>query len=188
MSEWTVVSGYTPLYAEEAVGLANSLHQHEVPYRMRPFKCQGSWERNCAYKARIVRDALERRQGAVVWLDADARVLRPPTDFGYMAGDFGAFYLDGALQSGTLYFADTAAARALAGAWVSATQGAPEKWDQQVLQGVVALARDEGLVEQRLPPEYCWIDRISERRFGPLDPVIYHRQASRRLKQEVQRG
>lgn len=183
------VSFYTPQYIDEANALLRTLAEFGLEHRISERPDAGSWERNCAQKPSAIYEAMQSVKGRpIVWLDADARVMRRPALFDELTCDFAAHWLYNAeLLSGTLYFGGTEKARSIVRRWVDAQALAPNEWDQRVLQKIVDTNCD-GLSVNMLPCEYCWIhgktkrDMISAAAYGPRDPVIKHLQASRRFR------
>lgn len=179
-------------YTEEARGLVESLGAHGLDFdsvAVPPFE---SWVKTCSYKPAFVQAMRKKHAGRpLVWLDADARVLRYPDLLMTMPAetDFAAHWLRNyELLSGTLYLGATLTADRLIDSWAAACAASPDEWDQRVLQRVAQ--RTPGLKITRLPPIYAWIQGenfavdadISGRFYGQKEPVIRHRQASRRLK------
>src|SRR5579863_10531217 len=73
------ISFYTPAYADEAAGLIASLDQFGLRHDVQPITSAGNWISNCAVKPFFIRDMLRKYSGSpVVWVDADARIIRPP--------------------------------------------------------------------------------------------------------------
>ena len=174
----TYVSFYTgPGYAEEAEGLRRSLAAHDLPHWIEPLDDTGAWVTNCAQKPAFLRRAREHFRGPLVWLDADARVVRPPTLFDTLDCDVAGHWFKGAeLLSSALYFADTEAARQILDAWCAQQERNRVVWDQKVLQHVL-LHGAPGWRIVDLPAQYSAIFDA-----GIADPVIVQGQASRRLK------
>jgi hypothetical protein len=175
-------------YVDELSELANSLRKWGFERDLQVVPNLGSWQSNTQYKAQFIKGMLQKHAPrSVLYVDADARVLRYPSLFCNFEGDFAAHWSDVSrngsiripkLRSGTLYFANNERGRGIVDAWISENRKAPKDWDQVTLARCVSW-RDEGAVN--LPVEYCAIfDRD-----GCKEPVIEHRQASRRLKREV---
>jgi hypothetical protein len=125
--------------------------------------------------------------------------MAEPALFGTLAGPFDAalYWLDESPRSptgdgrelctGTAWWAPTPAATEILDAWAEACLD-PDATklvgvDQEVLQ--LLLPRFPAARIFALPPEYCWMDRISEMHYGKREPVIAHGQASRRFRKQV---
>jgi hypothetical protein len=181
---------YTPgPYEREASQLSATLDRFGFEREIVPVPDLADWSWNCSQKARVVYSAMARHPGRpVVYLDADARVIRSPDLFLSTPDcDFAAHWLGGEeLISACMYFAATPAAQRLVWLWMQGCQDRPGVWDQKTLQTVVEQMPE--LRVMRLPPEYNWIcaqdgvNDISQSIYGALDPVIVQRQASRRLR------
>lgn len=186
----TYVSFYAgPGYAEEAAGLRESLDKFGLKHAIIELNDTGSWVTNCAEKPLFLRMMREWFTGPLVWLDADARVQRypelfdewatawPPIDIGFCTVPrFPPEQMDPVMASGTLYFGDTPRAQQLLSAWRVAQAETPDDLDQTTLSNAVNATRGAFVIGE-LPESYCAIfDR------DVPDPVILHRQASRKLR------
>lgn len=198
-----VVSYYTDLYAWDAEQLLKSLARSGVDnYAVERRPQLGSWARNTQYKAHFILEKLLEGD-SVVWTDADSRIKQYPSLFDTLSCDVAFFFLtkdqapefqlphdsiltpelierDGYLQSGTMLFNNTPNSIALVEKWISLNEQDHVQWDQWTLQ--TAIEYIPGLIVEKLPPEYNWIDGISPGIFGSRKPVIEHLQASRKFK------
>lgn len=181
------VSFFTTDYADEAKGLIDSLDALGLEHDVRLIASRGNWVQNCSMKCDVIYDALDEFARPVVWVDADARIVAKPTLFDTMDCDFAAhWFRDTELLSGTAFFNHTHNAFNLLSNWSRFSRSHPGEWDQRTLQAAVDAT--PGLKIERLPCEYTWICEpgatrdISEAHYGKREPVIVHRQASRRKK------
>lgn len=193
VSYYTIGNGYEA----EAAELVRTLDMHRLPHRVtgvRPGSENGSWtwQRATQYKAEYIRDIKKSHPDrAIVWLDADARVVQRPRLFEWVKCDVAAhWYRNREFLSGTLYFGPGKATLAVVEKWVERNRARP--WgrcaEQRNLYEVLCARRDLTIVN--LPPEYTWIDAgsgndMSARAYGRRYPVIVHMQASRRLKNQI---
>jgi hypothetical protein len=179
-----------PGYADEAAGLRESLDALGLEYRVHEEPDRGSWFANCAHKPTFLAYMRAHLAGPIVWLDADARVLSVP-DWSAVEGCDLAYHRFRGREtlSGTLYIGDTARARGLLVAWAAAqrAKGEPPRdghnWgyaDQVSLQKLLDAPHRWDVRE--LPEAYACIDRLHSE---GVEPVIWHRQASRRLKRRT---
>ena len=127
-------------------------------------------------------DKWHREGKNIVYLDADARIMRYPVLFDNFDADFGAHYLAGQeLLSGTLFFRNCQKCYHLVYLWHELLRESKGPvWDQVVLQHCI---REYGvkleLKVKNLPPTYTQIFDTME---GTGKPIIKHMQASRRAK------
>ena len=184
---YRIVSYYTENtpYEAEAKRLQASLSNWEVLTHIAPGRNYGSWEKNCQYKARFILECLEQFSDDIVWVDADAEVLREPILFETLDADVAYHYLEHReeLLSGTVFFKNNKETRAMIERWIALNDTNME-WDQRNLQEV--LRRDKQLRQAILPAEYCAIYRHRVQKVE--EPVIQHYQASRRHKRTINRG
>lgn len=183
VSYYTLDTGYE---REIQKRLLPSLAKLDIPHDIVGLKSLGRWNLNIYQKAHVIRDMLRKHSDVnVVWLDADAEVLRYPTLFDEIAGDFACHFRRGkGLSSGTMFFRNNGRIAELVNAWIAAIELHPQHGtitEQKVLQGL--LPAHPNVEVERLPLAYSM---IFDREQVP-EPVIVHHQASRRLKKEVNR-
>jgi len=146
-----------------------------------------SWEKTTLRKAHEAGKAMDRHPNKlVVFLDVDARVLRPLDDLvNRWRGDVG-FYIRTSIRktggvkirirSGTMVLANTPQARHFVDVWEAESRSAPRgEVDQAALQ--VALGKQLAATYRPLPLEYCATegDRCH-------NPAILHDQASKGVR------
>lgn len=176
-----VVSFATRGYLLDAAALAQSLEHHGVDYRISLQPAAADWVQTCARKPAHLWREYRTHSGPVCWLDADSRLCAAPDLLtgDDMRGHDVAFHRFGAEScSGTVWANRTPRGEAFLAHWQHLCVSDPTTWDQRQLDRAAELS---GAKVYELPPEYCWIDTHSERRYpeaGP--PVVYHYQASRR--------
>ena len=151
---------------------------------------------NCAQKPEIIYDGMQDYwPHPIVWLDADARVRSRPELFRelyWMGMDFAAHVresrshrsYDGEMLSGTLWCANSTRCRDLLSAWIERCIDEPGKFDQRHL--AEAVMKCDGLKSHRLPESYCAFDLVMKDHPSTV-PVIWHEQASRVMREVVER-
>jgi len=131
-----IVSYYTPgtHYETRARALRKSVERLGLESRIEPRASRGSWVENCAQKSEFVRDVRQAVGRPVLWLDADAVLLRPLSQLDGFAGDFAAVKRDGwNLSGGQLYFGTGPVTDALVETWCRYCRAAPNIFDQVTL-------------------------------------------------------
>jgi SAM-dependent methyltransferase len=178
---------HTP-YEDEARRMMASCDRLGLEYDVAALPAGDSWESNCARKAQRCLDAWRQHRRPILWLDADAVALAPPTLLAGCTADFAIHrWNDWAFASGTVFFNQTPLAEQLLERWVERCRSNPRVWDQVSLD----LAWEE--LTARTPLETLWLPRSyyqvfdAEREPG-TDVVFRHDQASRRLKRAVSNG
>jgi len=189
VTAYTVGNGYEEL----ALRLMQSVSAQGRPCVARSIPIhQAGWAATAALKARVIREMVCDRfpHRPVVWLDADAIMVRDPVALDHMETPLGVHRLGPELLTGTMYWRRDRCTTRVLDRWVQVCDENPAVWDQRLLGRVL----DEvGMSPQLLEPEYCWIDAawgtaqqgndISAMYYGgDHDPVIVHTQASRRLR------
>lgn len=208
-----IASFYTPSYAkvfEECLGASPYLRQtpsgavnraiDEVALCVDPLPNDfDTWERACAHKAEFIYDRLlmlpePTFHMPVLWIDADAKILKPGDMLWYVRKlidrgvDFAAHYpspppshagaINSKMLSGTLFFNTTPAAIKLAREWrAGMVKANPNALDQDVLHDAVQrCVASDGLRVENLDPRMV---RIYDLMSYVQDPIIEHYQASR---------
>lgn len=197
MTPFVVTSFYTngTGYEKEAQRLKKSLLKHDIPHYVVGLPSHGDWRRNIYEKAQVIQRT---RQSvpfghAVVWLDADAEVMRYPHLFHELGPEIGFAYHNrgGSLSSGTMYFGPGLPADWLLGAWINRLNKRifqetwAEKTEQAVLKETLNAMNKSDTPTVRvadLPLSYSTIFDGPQ----PDEPVVIrHHQASRRLRRKV---
>lgn len=190
-------------YEGEAAELAATCRAVGLECAVRAMPHPGSWVAANLMNASVIQDVrMNYPNDSVLYLDADARVRSWPLacrDYEKSGYDFAVYRTPWCshladppgtqeICSGTSWWGawnKSDAATAVLDAWI-ALNHLPETrrgCDQLNLSWLVkCVMGKEGVKMSLLPDEYCWIDLISESRIGKREPVIYHTQASRRLK------
>lgn len=192
--KYTVISYYTrnTPYEQEVKNLIQSLNKFKIPHDIRFIDSLGSWQANTFYKARFIRDMIQVRKEAgdeaVVWLDADAVVLRPLEIFDNIDTDTAFYFYSGSryaqrtngreLISATMFFRINNRVVDLLDRWIEKNKnqadGGLEQWN---LHTVLDKWRADGGTVSWLPQSYC---RLFD---YPEDPrCVVQNQASRRFR------
>lgn len=193
---YIIISAFTqhPVYVEKALCLATSLNNLDLPYEMTEMEEQGSWEKNCQQKAVIILEALRRHRKPVVWIDADAVIMRKPELFERLSQDICdvAYYAmkspNRHLASGTLFFGYTQGAISILEQWISRCENSMA-FDQKLLEQVLwnefqIPKRCYDIIE--MPVEYCRIfDNKEQESEMTTAPVVIHTQASRVVRKKI---
>lgn len=155
---------------------------------------RGSWELNCAYKPFFIYQKMQELKRPVLWVDADAAFINPPSVLEIFSADFAVRINPlpeehpSKVMSGTVYVNHTEAGQKILQLWageciqqLSVENRKEEFWDQVALRNVLFPQKIPARVET-LPLSYI---KIFDRPMGSLEsnpPVIEHYQASRRYK------
>lgn len=182
------VSFYTPDYAECAVRLRASLERFKLDHWIEPMVDTGRWVANCAQKPVFIRKMLDQHPDrSIVWLDADAEVLKDPELFNTLKWpDIGVCrYVwkkarKSEVLSGTLWFKNDHISRDITDAWTKTQQDNPDQWDQFSLDRT--LQRLSHVLVWWMPFEYCYIHDFHRQEHPDSEPIIIHYQKSRETR------
>jgi hypothetical protein len=192
-----VVCFYTPngIYPEMAQRLKKSCLERHLSCEIDMVEDNGSWVRNCGYKAKYIKSKLENinSQSCLLWIDSDAMVLKQPSLLYSCKEDFAIHAKPGDrtikpvgretislpekwniepkwFESGTIFFRKTNDIVRMVDLWEKLT-ATGNKWDQWTLQEAWAEVQPPTLW---LPRSYCQIHKLH----GDKDAVILHDLAS----------
>lgn len=181
MNNFTIISGYTinTPYEKEVENLKRSLASLGLSTEhIIGFKNQGTWEKNCQYKAIIIKNKLLELNRPVVWLDADAVVKKNPELFFRIDKDiafcFRKIVKSLELVSSTIFIKPTDLNFSIIDEWIKLNNLNPKEWDQKILQKII---EEKNIDYYNLPFSYCKIDYMKSDEI-----VIGQNQASRRFK------
>ena len=192
----TIISYYTQGtgYEHEVKNLIASCQKLNLPYEIDAIPSLGSWEKNCCYKPRYILEKLEKLSAPVLWLDADAVVVKKPTLFLSMTADIALRVVDSLpnnspskMISGTVYINQTAQAKTILLEWDAECKRLLEKsqtevWDQAALRNVLLCS---SATIYPLPRAYYMIYDTMTTDMCQKEAIIIHYQASRCFKKEI---
>lgn len=172
-------------YEKEILKLKTSLDKFKIKYELIGVKDQGNWEKNTQMKPHVIKNIMKKHNKPVVWIDADAIVLKDPVFFNNLNTDISYYTINwpnGFVEkcSGTLYLANNENVHKFIDRWINmnSSNSQPDALNMQAI-----LPEFEYLNYKPLPADYLKIfDNVL---IVAPDPVIVHNQASRRFKKEV---
>jgi hypothetical protein len=172
-------------YVQEALELAKTLEIFNLDYIIKGVKNQGSWVRNCAYKATFMLDMMNQLKCRLMYLDVDARVRRYPILMDTFEHDVGFFYRRRReLVSATMIFNYNDRVIKLLQLWQQAQLNRLDEFDQRVLQRVVETYKDDlKLNILKFSSEYAQI--FDAEKDNDETTVIEQFQASRRFRKII---
>jgi hypothetical protein len=180
------VNFYTANYKARADRLRESLDKFGLKHAIVEIEEEGSFEEIVSKKPEFIGMMMDEhpKAKAIVWLDADAVVVKDPKLFYELKGiDMACHWREGVeLLSGTMYWSTSNKAKQQLGMWCAAMEhgegfglACPEQ---------MVLARhifDWNIRAYSLPTEYCFIEDLPEANDAArkIDPVIIQYAASR---------
>lgn len=183
-----VVSYFTQgtIYVKEIEHLRKSLHKYVMDYEFRGMPNTGNWRHNCAMKGPFMRDMMAKLDRPLIWLDADARVIKYPILFEQLKCDFACMISwhreKPGSASGTMYFNNTDATKKLLDVWADMCKKEPDELDQHLLHRAL---KKVDLNFTELPHGYCIRELDKVRDGDSPDRFIHHFQASRRVDKQA---
>ena len=189
-----IISGYTIStdYEREVKDLESDLKRFNLDYKLYGYESRGDWTKNTMVKAELIQRALTEFPGEdIIWLDADAIILKEPSFFHGLKNktfDICCHYLKtrynpNELLSGTIIFRNNDIVKSLVNDWVN--DNSEVNWDQKILQKYVDGKYADKLKKLNLPEEYIKIRPRSVRNARNLNCVIGHKQMSREQRHKI---
>lgn len=199
MEKITFISFYTPGYYEEILNkyLLPSLKKYNLNYIIYKKENLHDWSKNGRQKYEIIYSHLINFKENIVFLDADAEIIKyPELLFNLNEHDIAVHYLDWSLFwhnqpnqnkyeliASTIYIGNNTKTKKLFKQLYELTKGSYE-WGQKILPRL--LDKNKEINCYRLPLDYCRIIKTDEK-FIPTTEVIIQHQASRAIrKREIQ--
>ena len=192
--EPVVLSYYTAgtYYEKDAAKLKASCEEFGLEYRIEPIEPFGKWFEHACFKPQYILKHFLTLQRPVLWIDADAEVVKKPKIFGAINTDLAIRIYDefppnhpSYFSGGTIYFDYNVRTAELLQVWKKACDEAvgkcppgSEVWDQMVLKAVV----DPTISITPLPRGYAAIFDVPS---DLQEPYIIHYQASRLYKKFI---
>lgn len=179
-------------YEEEARRLSFSLRKFGLEYELVGIEDSGDWITNDNYKLTLIENMMEKYPGRdLVYLDADAVVMKYPELFENIDQDIGIVYLDwNSINSrydrkdylaGTIYIKSTPGGRTFVNVWRKILNENPG-WDDLQALNELLNREDNPFTVRYLPLGYC---QIFDTMAAAGEPIIEQFQASRRFKRPM---
>ena len=195
-----IVSYYTKktLYQIEVQNLIASCEKWGLPIDVEGIESFGSWELNCGYKPFFLYRKLQELKKPLLWVDADAVVLKQPEVLEAFTADLAVRINEGLAPdhpskviSSTIFVNYTSEGGELLRLWAAESnrqlgeEGRKEEfWDQIALRNVIYSQNHNARIAP-LPLEYTKISGHVFDSQAVRHPVIEHYQASRRFKNSI---
>jgi hypothetical protein len=191
---YKLVSYFSPPYAKHAAKLIDSCHRWGVDHEVTPMKAFKNWHQGVSYKPTFIRRQLEtfRNYDAILWVDADAYVVRRLPIDDLIGVDIAAAKFQWSpghkqeILTGTMLFAVNNTVKLFTDQWAKDTKGFShsDTPEQDSLIPLIASWRNT-VSFKPLDIEWTWIhdERVKEQ-FPTSIPIIVHTQASRQVKAE----
>ncbi len=178
-------------YEIPARALRESLEKLELEHQIDILPSRSSWRANSHIRPGYLLSKLADGHEWLLSLDADAIVLSDPLPYlKKLECDVAAHYIKkkknkvsrGELLPGTLWLRNTDAAKKMLKLWAGFAEARPNRPDRFCCSRAINAAKRDGLVIEKLPPEYTYIFDTSKKLYPDAKPIIKHMQASRRLR------
>lgn len=189
----------TPYEKVMKTQLLPSLKAFNLTYDIEAIEDLGNWANNTNYKSTFILKMLNKHKCPVIFLDADATILKFPKLFYQIPKqyDLCAHYLDwyfrwknqkGNLRrdflSGTLWLNYNVKIINLVKEFIKEIKKSPNQWEQKTMQQVIKKHKDLKIY----PLPYSYITFPNQNGAHPAhmlkesEVIIYHSQASRKFK------
>jgi len=197
MKDLIYISYYTEGYYEDIINkyLLPSLNKFKLPSKIYKKPNLHNWTENGKQKYEIIYNRLINNDCSIVFLDADAEILKLPELFYQINNnntyDIGVHYLDWwkfwhnkpnqskkELLGATIYINNNDKTKELFKNLYKQTQKSNE-WGQKILQKLIE--NNSQLKVYNLPIEYCYINKIGDS-ICQEQAIILQHQSSRKIR------
>jgi len=181
-------------YEQEVKNLIQSCEKLSLETDFVGIDSKGSWEHNCCHKPQFLLKMLEKHKRPIVWIDADAVILKKPLFFDSLECDIALRIYDdlplehpSKVNTATVYLQNTEQVKELLKLWEARCHYVLENkiggsWDQSALRDVL-FQEGSPITVKPLPDSYC---TIYDKKITPLEnAVILQYQASRLFKKVI---
>lgn len=188
-SRMKIIAFYTPNYLPIVEELEKSIQRFGYDYEIVEVEDRGTWEENCGQKPEIIYDALKRHEENLLYLDADAVIVRELPLEELESDEMMVYVMRwtspqtgwiNELISGCIYLPYNETTLDVVKKWVRHQQANPMIWDQQTLGEV--LNKLPNYKFKQLSPEWNWIEKYHKSL--NLNPIIVQNQISRVMKND----
>ncbi len=182
------------LYEEEIKDLILSCASLKLEYSIESIVSLGSWEKNCCYKPKYILEKLITHKKPLLWVDADAIIVKKPIIDNFLNYDFGfRFKYDEnknkkSIRSGTIFINYTPESINFLKTWdiecqkqLNDQNKVHEVWDERCLYKLIREDKFK-ITFYELPISYCKIfDKFNDK-VDDEEIYILQFQASRLYK------
>ncbi len=179
-----IVSFYTSLYEEQSRILVASLEKFRLKYDVQKIGSRGSWKANCLYRGQFLINMMNKYNDNIVWLDADAEILKYPSVLFELDSNVDLAWYDREgreFMLGTSYWKNTPQVKYLLMDWMTNCNVHTPSISQRDFMKIFQQRYKGKMNVYILPETYCCIFDKPTRR----DPVIVHYQLSRQTKEVI---
>jgi len=190
---FVIISAFTigTPYEFEVRKLHDSIRRFELPHKIYPMQDHGDWFTNCHHIIEVIEQGLKEFPNKnIVWLDADAVIVKNPVLFSTFSRDLGAHRRKNKKDAGyhwntgTIFYRNNEKVRERIHL-MALNMRAYYCGEAEIYYDVdwmLANADKLGLDLGELPTAYSIIFDTKQPEEINVEPVIIHNQASRRLK------
>ena len=177
MKNWQhlkIVTYHTPKYEQEAARLKHSTDLFDIPLVVYKLP-ETTWREAVRRKPMILLAAMAAHNTPLMFIDADATLMKDPREFDPGEGDFLIYGTKNRPHSGTIILQNTPRSSEIVRDWINKDELKCPKRPQAVLRRVAG-------VSAILDPRWCWICDISPTRHRDVNEsyaIVWHTQASR---------
>lgn len=189
-----LISYYSPNYHDHAVKLIDSCKRWGLDYEVKAVKAFSSWHDGVSCKPKFILQALStfHDYDALLWVDADAQIVRSLPFGDYRGVDFAASEFQWSpmhkreILTGTMLLAVNERVKMFVQQWAKDVKDFKHS-DTPEQDALVPLLKSwrSSVSFRSLDIEWTWIDdqRVKELYPGRI-PAIIHKQASRQVRAE----
>lgn len=173
-------------YEDNIKTLKSSLDKFNLKYVINGISSKGTWKANCVYRAKYLIEMMDKYNDSMLWVDADAEILKYPSLLYDISDDVDLAWYDRnnkEILLGTSYWKNSSEVKQLLLNWYETCNLNSNVISQREFMGLLGRKYNNKFTIQILPESYCHIfdtkDGTGE------DPVIIHNQLSRKTRNVI---
>jgi hypothetical protein len=171
-------------YEIEVEKLRNSLNHFNIRYDIVGINGVGNWVKNTQLKTLIIKDAINKYNIPIVWIDADAELLKYPDFFHNVDGEISYYKFEkyNDILTGTLYFDNTDNCKKVIDDWITINNSNDIPDAKNFFYVINKIQRSGNIQLKYIPLPVEYISISGNDLVNSDDPIIIHNSKSKSFK------